>query len=218
VPDWFHQLYSTEGAQHLIAIGGLALLAAIIFAETGLFVGFFLPGDSLLMTAGVCAQVDPLHKDGPALLSFWPLVAVLVGAAIVGNCLNFWFGAVAGERMRHRPDGRLFTRRHLAEAEDFYRRYGGWAIIAGRFIPIVRTFVPFAAGMAGMGWLPFLLWTVVGGIAWVLSMCALGFALAHNQTMVDHLHLLVLAIIAISFIPVGVGLIRRWKRGPATTG
>jgi membrane-associated protein len=218
VPDWIHQLYTTEGTQHLIAIGGLALLAAIVFAETGLFVGFFLPGDSLLMTAGVCARVDPLHRDGPPLLSFWSLVAILFVAAVVGNCLNAWLGRVAGERIRQRPDGRLFKRRHLAEAEEFYRRYGGWAIVAGRFIPIVRTFVPFVAGMAGMGWAMFLLWTVVGGAAWVLSMCGLGYALAGNQTLVDHLHLLVLAIIAISFVPVGIGLIRRWRDGPAEAG
>lgn len=213
MPDWFHQLYSTEGAQQLIAIGGLALLAAIVFAETGLFVGFFLPGDSLLMTAGVCAKVDPLHKDGPALLSFWPVVGTLIAAAIVGNILNFWLGRAGGHLVRQRPDGRLFKRRHLAEAEEFYRRYGGWALLAGRFIPVVRTFVPFVAGMAGMGWSVFLLWSVVGAIAWVLSMCGLGYWLAHNQTLVDNLHLLVIAIIALSFVPVGIGVFNRWRRG-----
>jgi membrane-associated protein len=211
VPDWLHQLYSTDGLQHLIATGGLILLAGIIFAETGLFAGFFLPGDSLLMTAGVCAKIDPLHAGGPALLPLWPLLGVLSAAAIIGNCVNFWLGIVTGGRMRHRPDGRLFKRRHLQEAEEFYHRYGGWAIVAGRFVPIVRTFVPFAAGMAGMGWSAFLLWTVVGGVGWVAAMCALGYALAHSAPLVARLHLLVLAIIALSFVPVAIGLFNRWR-------
>jgi membrane-associated protein len=213
--DWLHQLYSQEGIQHLIATGGLIALIVIVFSETGLFLGFFLPGDSLLMTAGVMCQIDPLHKGGPALLSFWPLVVFVTLAAIAGNCLNFWLGSVTGHRMRDRPDGRLFKRRYLVEAEEFYHRYGGWAIVAGRFFPVIRTFVPFAAGMAGMRWPPFLLWTITGGIAWVGSMTGIGYLLAHSQTMVANLHILVLAIIMVSFVPVGIGVVNRWRRGPA---
>jgi membrane-associated protein len=210
--DWLHQLYSQEGVQHLIAIGGVLLLVAIVFAETGLFVGFFLPGDSLLMTAGVLCKIDPLHRDGPPLLSFWAVFVLVSLAAIVGNCLNFWFGTFAGERMRHRPDGRLFKRRYLQEAEEFYRRYGGWAVVAGRFIPVVRTFVPFVAGMAAMSWPSFMMWTVIGGIGWVGSMTGLGYWLAHNETLVRNLHYLVLIIIVLSFVPVAIGVLKRWQR------
>lgn len=203
--DWLHTLYSDEGIKQLIASGGLLLLVAIVFAETGLFVGFFLPGDSLLMTAGVVAALNP------DLLPYWPAVCVLIAAAIAGNCLNFWFGTFTGDRVRVRPDGWLFKRRYLSEAEEFYRRYGGWALVAGRFVPVVRTFVPFAAGMAGMRWGPLLLWSVLGGVGWVLSMSGLGYALAQNATMVKNLHLLVLAVVAVSFLPVAIGLFNRWR-------
>ncbi len=210
--DWIHTLYDHEGLKHLVSSGGLLLLASIVFAETGLFIGFFLPGDSLLVTAGV---VCGLH---PEVLSFVPVVSLLIVAAVAGNCLNFWFGTMTGDHVRGRPDSLLFKRRHLQEAEDFYRKYGGWAIVAGRFIPVVRTFVPFAAGMAGMRWVPMLLWTVLGGIAWILSMTGLGYAAAQDETMVKNMHYLVILVVAVSFLPIAIGLIRRWRAGRRAPG
>jgi len=179
VLHWLVHLYSQDGVHQLIAAGGLLALAGVIFAETGLFVGFFLPGDSLLLTTGVCCRIDPLRLGAPALLDLGTTVLVLIVAAAVGNLLNFQFGRLTGVRVRARPDGRLFKQRYLAEAEAFHHRWGVLAVVAGRFVPIIRTFVPFVAGMSGMGWGVFALWSTLGGALWILSMVGLGYWLAH---------------------------------------
>jgi len=215
---WLLHLYSQDGVHDLIARGGLAALCLVIFAETGLFVGFCLPGDSLLMTAGVCCRIDPLRPGAPALLDLGITLSTLMVAAAVGNILNYQFGRMTGTRVRARPDGMWFKQRHLQEGEEFYRRWGGWAVVAGRFVPIVRTFVPFVAGMAGMAWPSFLLWSTAGGVAWVGSMVGLGYWLAHSQALVHQLHVLVLLIIAVSFVPIGLGVLTRWRRGAPVQG
>ncbi len=210
MPDWIQALYSAEGLKRLIAAGGLALLIAIVFAETGILAGFFLPGDSLLVTAGVLCSVNPLDPTQPPPLTFWVVGVALSLAAIAGDWLNFALGKLAGNRAWSRPDGRFFKRRHLEEAHAFYERWGGLALAAGRFVPIVRTFVPFVAGMAKMRFSAFFAWNVIGALAWVWSMTGLGWWLGTRKELVDRLHLLLLAIIAVSFVPLIVGLARRW--------
>ena len=218
--DWLSQLHSTGGLQQLIAWGGLLLLCVIVFAETGVLAGFFLPGDSLLLTAGVCSRINPLLSDPNAepLLpgGWWLLVIALSISAILGDGVNYAFGRWASRGIWDRPDGRFFKRRYLTEARDFYARWGGIAISGGRFVPIVRTFVPFAAGMSRMPMGSFLAWNVAGGIFWVVSMTGVGYWLAGNETMVKNLHYLVLAVIAVSFVPVAIGVINRWRRGPTS--
>jgi len=209
IVDFFAALFSKDGMQQLIGWGGTPLLAGIIFAETGLFIGFFLPGDSLLMAAGVMCAINPLDKALPAPLSFWVMVPVLIVAAIAGNWVNYLFGRYTGEQARHRPDGRFFKRRYLVEAEQFYARWGWWAVVASRFIPVARTFVPFVAGMAGMSRRRYLIATVLGAIAWVGSLCTLGMWLAGFDTLVQNLHYLVLAVIAVSMLPVAIGVTRK---------
>jgi membrane-associated protein len=144
-------------------------LAAIIFAETGLLVGFFLPGDSLLVTVGIVAH-----------LSDWNigiLLAVLTAAAIIGDTVGYWFGAKAGPAIFNRPSSRWFKRDHLLAAKDFYDRHGGKTIIMARFMPFVRTFAPVVAGAAKMEYRTFLFYNVIGGVAWIASMLLFGYTL-----------------------------------------
>jgi membrane-associated protein len=211
--DWFHQLTDPAGLRTLLHGAGLLLLIAIIFAETGILAGFFLPGDSLLLTAGVLCAIDPTRPDGAPVLDLMTTGVALSVAAIAGDVLNFSLGRLAGTRVWSWPDRRFFKRAHLHEAHDFYVRWGGLAIAGGRFIPIVRTFVPFIAGVARMPAATFVLWNIGGALAWIWSMLLLGWALGQNEVMRRNLHYLVLAVVALSFVPVAVGIWRRWRHG-----
>lgn len=212
--DWLHQLTDPAGLRTLIQGAGLILLVGIVFAETGILAGFFLPGDSLLLTAGVLCALDPTSKPpGPPVLDLLTTGSVLCLAAIAGDWLNFYLGRWTGARVWQRPDGRFFKRAYLTEAHEFYERWGGLAIAGGRFIPIVRTFVPFVAGMARMPYGRFVLWNIAGAVIWVWSMLLIGWKLGQNETMRANLHYLVLAVIALSFIPVAIGVVKRWRKG-----
>lgn len=147
----------------------LATLNLIIFAETGLLVGFFLPGDSLLVTVGIVAH-----------LSGWNIIWLLVtlcASAIIGDSVGYWVGAKAGPAIFNRPNSRFFKREHLLAAKAFYERHGGKTIIIARFMPFVRTFAPVVAGAAKMEYKRFLVYNVVGGIAWITSMLMFGYTL-----------------------------------------
>ena len=207
--DWLFQLHTTAGLEALIATGGLLVLAAIIFAETGVLAGFFLPGDSLLITAGVFCGLDPRDAAKPPLLDLTTCMVVLSVAAIAGDWLNFHLGKWTGSRIWQRPDGRFFKRRYLEEAQSFYARHGGVALAGARFIPIARTFVPFAAGMARMPYRSFVLWNVAGALAWVCSLLALGWWLGQNEILRKQLHLILLIVVAVSLLPIAIGLLRR---------
>lgn len=202
----------------MIAAGGLLLLAVIIFAETGILAGFFLPGDSLLVTAGVFCGFDPRDPSKPPLLDVGTCMVVLSAAAIAGDWLNFHFGAWTGDRIWQRPDGRFFKRRYLEEAQAFYARHGGLALAGARFVPIARTFVPFAAGMARMPYRAFVLWNVAGAILWVCSLLALGRWLGTNEVMRRNLHLLILVVVGISLIPLVVTVLKRLLRRTSAAG
>src|SRR5947207_11400030 len=161
-----HQLYDVEG---IIRWGGLLMLVVIIFAETGLMVGFFLPGDSLLVTAGVFSAAGHLE--------LWTLLAAVTAAAIVGDQVGYWIGYRAGPLLFRREDSLLFKRRHLLRAHAFYERHGGKTIILARFMPIIRTFAPVVAGVARMEYRRFLAFNIFGGIGWVFSMILTGYFL-----------------------------------------
>jgi len=169
------------------------LLFLIIFAETGLVVFPFLPGDSILFIAGtVVATAD---------LSVHLLVIVLVAAAILGDTINYSVGHYIGPRAFDRPDSRWFKQEHLRRTQQFYDRYGGITIIIGRFVPIIRTFAPFLAGVAGMTYRRFLSYNIVGGVAWICSLVYAGYLFGNIPWVKQNLTLIVLAIVAVSLMP-----------------
>jgi len=185
------RLYDVRG---LIEWGGPLLVCIIVFVETGMFVGFFLPGDSLLVTAGVFAGAG--HVSLSTLLIFVTL------CAIAGDQLGYWIGRVAGQNLYKREDSRFFKKRHLERAHNFYERYGGKTIILARFVPIVRTFCPPVAGAAKMSYSRYLIYDVAGGIVWVWSMTLLGYTLGRTVPNIDRrIHIVIAVVIIASLIP-----------------
>jgi membrane-associated protein len=201
---FFQALHDVKG---LVAWGGYAVLAAIVFAETGLLVGFFLPGDSLLVGAGVFAH----EKFG--LLNIWWLNLILIPVAILGDAVNYAIGRRTGPLIFRREDGFFFKRAHLERAQRFYERHGGKTVVLARFLPIVRTFAPYVAGMAGMPYRRFALFNVVGAVSWVVSMTLIGYFLAAVFPDVEkNILWVMLIVIAISFVPAVVEVLRERAR------
>ncbi|HXU02096.1 MAG TPA: VTT domain-containing protein [Polyangia bacterium] len=211
--DLFHKIYDVQG---IVQIGGLALIAAIIFAETGLMVGFFLPGDSLLVTAGIyCTSANP--KAEP-LFNIVTLNLVVMIAAIVGDTLGYWIGAKAGPKIFTREKSLFFSRKHLMRTKEFYERHGGKTIIMARFVPIIRTFAPVVAGVGKMSYRKFISYNVFGGIGWSLSMTLLGFGLAQIRPQISkEIDKVIIVIIAVSLMPMVISwLANRNKKVPPT--
>jgi membrane-associated protein len=178
----------------LIQWGGVFLVCAIMFVETGLFVGFVLPGDSLLVTAGIFAAAGHLHIG-------W-LLAIVPLCVIAGDQLGYWIGRRAGKALYKRDDSLLFKKRHLERAHEFYEKYGGKTIILARYVPIVRTFAPPVAGAARMNYRKYIAFSVLGGILWVWSMVLIGYFLASTIPNVDkNLHIIIVVVIFLSLLP-----------------
>lgn len=173
---------------------GYALLAAIVFSETGLLVGFFLPGDSLLFTVGVVA--------GAGKLNIVLINLVLMAAAIIGDGVGYALGRKAGMAVFNRPESRFFHKDHLRRTQEFYARHGGKTIIYARFVPIIRTFAPFVAGVAEMGYVRFLMFNIFGGIGWVALLTLLGYTLGSHPLVRAHFEKVILGIVVISVLPV----------------
>jgi membrane-associated protein len=183
---WF---FSEPGIEAVIRWGGYGVLFAIVFAETGLLVGAFLPGDSLLVTAGVMASRGVLDIG-------W-LNAALIAAAIIGDTTGYWIGRKAGKSLFNRPKSRLFNPEHLRKTHAFYERHGGKTIVIARFMPVARTFAPVVAGMGEMTYQRFLFFNVIGGAFWVASMTLLGYKLGKEA----NLKLVIPAVVFISILP-----------------
>jgi membrane-associated protein len=181
--------------------GGLYLVALIVFAETGLFVGFFLPGDSLLFVTGLIIAQSASPFDSAALnLPYWIVLITLAG--IIGNLVGYWFGKKTGPILFERKDTWLFKRKHLIQAKEFYEKKGGSAIILARFIPIVRTFAPIVAGVVHMERKKFLLYNIIGSFAWVASMTITGYCLGENDWVKSNLEKIVIGLILVTTLPV----------------
>jgi membrane-associated protein len=181
--------------QSLIEWGGLFLICAIILIETGLFVGFFLPGDSLLFTAGVFAAAGYLN--------IWLLLLLVPFCAIIGDQMGYYVGRHTGRMLFNRKDSVLFKKEHLVKAQEFYEEHGPKTIVLARFVPIVRTFAPVVAGAAHMNYKKFTSYNVVGGILWVWSMVLAGFLLGTLIPNVEqYLHIIVIVIIVLSLLPI----------------
>jgi membrane-associated protein len=191
----------------LVRWGGLAILTAIVFTETGLLVGFFLPGDSLLITAGLVAATGALN--------IWTLNLVLSVAAIVGDSVGYAIGKRLGPALFTRPKSRLFNPKHIERTRLFYERYGAKTIVIARFVPIVRTFAPVVAGVGVMEYRRFLTFNVLGGIGWVASMTWAGYLLGHVIPNINrHIHIVVIVVIVLSVIPIVVEVLRERRRRP----
>ena len=180
-----------------------ALLFVIIFAETGLVVFPFLPGDSILFIAGTVAATAGLDVH--------VLVVVLIVAAILGDTVNYAIGHYIGPRVFDKPDSRWFKQAHLRRTQDFYDRYGGVTIIIGRFVPIVRTFAPFLAGVAGMTYRKFLSFNVVGAIAWITSLVYAGYLFGNIPWVKSNLSLIVIGIVVVSLLPAASTFFKEWR-------
>jgi membrane-associated protein len=182
--------------------GGLYVVMFIVFAETGLFIGFFLPGDSLLFVAGIIiATASPApFANNAANIAYW--ITLISLAATVGNLLGYWLGNKSGHMWFEKKDTWLFKRKHLVQAHDFYEKKGGFAIVMGRFLPIVRTFAPLVAGIVDMNFKKFFTYSVVGAIAWVTSMMLAGYFLGTVDFVKKHLEMIVIGIIVVTTFPV----------------
>jgi membrane-associated protein len=187
------------------AFGTLGVLA-IVFVESGLLVGFFLPGDSLLFTAGL------LSANG-TLPPLWILLVTIPLAAIAGDQVGYLIGRKAGPAIFRRPDSRFFHHEHLEKSQAFFERYGGRTIIIARFVPIVRTFAPVMAGASRMNYRTFVTYNVIGGVAWGVGVTTLGYFLGQIEFVRANIEFIIVAIVLVSFIPIGSELLRaRAKR------
>lgn len=198
IQEFFRTIYNVP---ELIRLVGMAGVAFIIFSETGLMVGFFLPGDSLLVTAGVFAA--------GGLLNIYVLVPLLMCAAVLGNATGYWIGKRAGQALYSRPNSFFFRREHLVKTHEFYERHGGKTIILAQFMPIVRTFAPVVAGAAGMTYRRFATFNVVGAVCWITSMTLTGFYLGRAIPNIEkRIHLVVAVVIFLSLLPGIISLLR----------
>ena len=195
--EWLASGFQIE---ELIRWGGYALLASIVFAETGLLIGVCLPGDSLLVTAGLIAA-------GEGTLNIWAVNGLLSLAAIIGDSTGYAIGYHLGPRLFTREESRLFHKDHLRRTQRFYERYGVKTIILARFVPIVRTFAPTVAGVGRMPYRTFFSCNVVGAIGWVGSMTLTGYFLGRSVPQIErYVHWVIVGVILLSFLP----LLREW--------
>jgi membrane-associated protein len=207
IGNFIHLITTVEGISEIIRWGGLMLLVLIVFAETGLLVGFFLPGDSLLVTAGFLAATTDV-------LSIWPVLITLSVAAILGDSTGYYIGKKAGAALYNRPQSRLFNRQRLLATKSFYEKYGGMTIILARFMPFARTFAPVVAGIAEMKYRKFVMFNILGGIGWVFSMSLLGYFFGQIPFVKQHIEKAIILIILLSVAPV---VLHAWKsRRPHT--
>jgi len=211
---FLRSLFDPEGLKELIRSGGPALICSIVFVETGLFVGFFLPGDSLLITAGIFAAAAAIPL--PSLLLKWLLPVIF--CAIVGDQLGYWIGRSTGPALYKREDSLFFRRSHLQRAHDFYEKYGGRAVILARFVPIVRTFCPPVAGAARMPYGRYLTFDIFGGIFWVGAMILGGYGLGRSVPNIGkYIHYVIAVVILVSILPAVIGVLKSRKAPTSAT-
>lgn len=208
IQGFFRTVYNVP---QLIQMVGMVGLTAIVFAETGLLIGFFLPGDSLLVTAGLFAARGDLNI-------VW-LNVLLSAAAVTGDAVGYWFGYRTGKALFNRPDSFFFRRSHLIHTQEFYEKHGGKTIIIARFMPIIRTFAPIVAGVGQMSYRRFAMFNVVGGISWVTSMTLIGYFLGQSfpPEIIDrYIHVIIAAIIFLSLLPGIIAWLRAQLSRPST--
>ena len=208
--DLLELLHFLRDPRALVQAAGYVGLTAIIFTETGLLIGFFLPGDSLLVTAGLLASQPEFG------LNVWLMGVILSIAAILGDTVGYHIGKATGPRIFTREDSLFFNRRHLIRAHEFYERHGGKTIVLARFMPIVRTFAPVVAGVADMRYRDFISYNVFGGILWVWSMLLTGYFLGRLVPGIDrHIEKIIILVIFLSILPGIIAWVREKRRASA---
>lgn len=204
--DFLKQLTDPES---IIKYGGLALLLFVIFAETGLFVGFFLPGDNLIFIAGLLCATKPELMN----VSFPVLLISMMTAAIIGNMFGFWFGKKAGAALYNRKDSFFFRKRHLEITKAYYEKHGGKTLILGRFLPIIRTFAPILAGVIKIDFKKFMLFNIIGAIAWIGSIGSIAFYLGKQFPQVEnYLGYVFISLIILTALPIITAFIKNKKK------
>jgi membrane-associated protein len=189
---------------------GYLLLFGVVFAETGLLVGFFLPGDSFLFTIGVVA--------GAGGLDIYVICGLLIVASILGDQMGYFIGSRTGSAIFNRPDSKLFKQEYLRQTQAFYDKHGGKTLIYAKFVPIVRTFAPFMAGVARMPYLRFLSFNIFGGLGWVILMTVSGYFLGQIPLVRRHFEKIVIAIVLISVLPVVIQVIKSRREAASSSG
>jgi membrane-associated protein len=193
-------------ASHIIETFGLLGIMVILFAECGLLVGFFLPGDTLLFSAGVLVQRNTFHQP------LWLIILLECLAAIIGNQVGYEIGRRGGPAVFRRPDSRLFRPEYVERTSAFFEKYGPPAIMLGRFVPVIRTVITVMAGAGRMNYRTYTIYTVLGGVLWATSVTLLGFFLGNIDFIANNIELLLLAGVAVSVVPIAVQLLRSQKR------
>lgn len=201
-PEWLQPdtIISWLGPWALI---GLAL---IIFAECGLLLGFFLPGDSLLFTAGLFVA------QGSIAAPLWLVCAIMVAAALLGNAVGYWVGYKAGPAIFDKPESRLFKPEHVAKTQGFFDKYGNRAIVLARFVPIVRTFITVMAGVGRMEARRYFTYSLIGGVVWAAGVTVLGFWLGQFAFVRENIELMLILIVAISLLPIAIEVLRARRK------
>ena len=197
--------------KELIDKVGLLGIWAIVFAESGLLVGFFLPGDALLFTAGFLASGPDLAQEIGVDFNIGVLVAGIVIAAILGDQVGYLFGRRVGAPLFNRPDSRFFKQQNVEKAHAYFERYGPRTIVLARFVPIVRTFAPVVAGVSNMEYRTFVKWNVIGGVSWGIGVTMLGYFLGQVDVIAENIELTIVVIVAISCLPIAHELWRARK-------
>lgn len=194
--DFFKKL---TDPQSIIHYGGLWLLLFVVFAETGLLIGFFLPGDSLIFISGLVCATKPHLLD----VSFPVLLIALIAAAVLGNVFGYWFGRKTGEALYKREDSLIFKKSHLITTKSFYEKYGGKTLVLGRFLPIIRTFAPILAGVIKVDFKIFMIYNLIGAFAWIGSLASLAYFLGIKFPKIEsYIGYIVIGLIIITAIPV----------------
>jgi membrane-associated protein len=190
----FWKLFNPES---IVELGGLALLLFVVFAETGLLIGFFLPGDSLIFIAGItCVSRPEIFA-----VNLFVLIVLLCIAAILGNVAGYWFGRKVGPALFNKKDSWIFKKQYLITTKEFYDKNGGKTLIIGRFLPVIRTFAPILSGVIRMEFGIFMLYNIVGAVAWIGSLCSAGYYLGKFEWVKDNIGLIVIALVVITLIP-----------------
>ncbi|HEK19804.1 MULTISPECIES: DedA family protein [unclassified Mucilaginibacter] len=202
--NFWEYLHNLTDANSILSNGGFIVLIVVIYAETGLFFGFFLPGDYLLFLAGLLTAAGIIH------VPVYLLVPSLILAAVLGNYTGYWFGYRTGPVLFSKNDSLFFKKRYIAVAEEFYAKHGGMALILGRFFPIVRTFAPIFAGIVKVDFKKFSLYNIVGAIAWVTTLTLAGYFLGRRfPQLKDNLQYIILGLIIITTIPLVFAYVKR---------